>query len=124
MTYFDRLISSGKYSRDSLYYWNRFGNFFLLFKAIFVVEAVAIVATVLSTRPTVSSPFFYIPMSVLGLTVVIYLTIAVLRLSALLHSRARDRRNLKQGVALDIPSVGWRPGRNWKPGMATTSQFE
>lgn len=96
----------------------------MLFKAIFVVEAVAIIATVLSTRPTVSSPFFYIPMSVLGLTLIIYLTIAVLRLSAVFRSRARDRRNLKQGVALDIPSVGWRPGRNWKPGMAPTSQFE
>jgi hypothetical protein len=115
MTYFDRLISWGKYSRESLYYWNRFGNFFLLFKAIFVVEAVAITATVLSTRPKVSSPFFYIPMSVLGLTLVIYLTTAVLRLSALFRSRARDRRNLKQGVALDLPAVGWRPARNWKP---------
>ena len=103
---------------------NRFWNFFWLFKAIFAVEAVALVATVLSTRPKVSSPFFYIPMGVLCMTIVVYITIAVIRLSTLFRSRARDRRNIRQGVALDIPPEGWSPPRNWKPGMAVTSQFE
>ncbi len=26
LTQFDRLIASGKYSKEFLYYWNRFGN--------------------------------------------------------------------------------------------------
>lgn len=113
-----RIVRLGNYSI------HRFWNFFLLFKAIFILEAVTVVSIVLSTRPRVTSPFFYVPISVLALTLATYLTIAVFRITALFRSNSRDRRNRRHGVALDIPPVGWTPDRSWKPGTALKSQFK
>ena len=52
-------------SSNSRYYFNRFQKFFLIAWLISVGEVIAVATTVLITRPNVSSPFFYVPISIL-----------------------------------------------------------
>jgi magnesium-transporting ATPase (P-type) len=85
-------------SSNSRYYVNRFQNFFLIAVLINTIEAVAVVAIMLTNRPTVSSPYFYVPISILGATIVAFLILATIFAVPFFRSAANDVRRRKQRV--------------------------
>ncbi len=83
-------------SSNSRYYLDRFQKFFLIAWLINIGEAIAVVTTVLITRPNVSSPFFYVPISILGATIVAFVILAIVFAVPFLRSAAKDVRRRKQ----------------------------
>ncbi|RAX18501.1 hypothetical protein DC347_00005 [Pseudarthrobacter sp. AG30] len=83
-------------SNKSRNYLNRFQKFFLIAWLVNVGEAIVVVTTVLITRPSVSSPFFYIPISVLGATTAAFVILAIIYAIPFLRSAADDVRRRKQ----------------------------
>lgn len=83
-------------SSNSRYYFNRFQNFLLIAVLINTIEAVAVVTIVLITRPNVSSPFFYVPISILGATIGAFVILAIIFAVPFLRSAANDVRRRKQ----------------------------
>lgn len=83
-------------SSNSRYYFNRFQKFFLIAWLISVGEVIAVATTVLITRPNVSSPFFYVPISILGATIGAFILLAIIFAVPFLRSAANDVRRRKQ----------------------------
>ncbi|MGX5715516.1 hypothetical protein [Arthrobacter sp. MAHUQ-56] len=83
-------------SSKSRNYFDRFQKFFLIAWLVNMGEAIAVVATVLITRPNVSSPFFYVPISVLGVTTGAFVILAIILTVPFLRSAAEDVRSRRQ----------------------------
>lgn len=81
-----------------MYFFNRFQKFFLVACLINSVEAIGVVTIVLITRPKVTSPFFFLPVSILGATIVTFIVLAIVFAVPFFGSVAADVRLRKQGL--------------------------
>jgi hypothetical protein len=85
-----------KLSKRSKYLLNRFQKFFLFAWLINIAEAIGVVTTVLITRPKVTSPFFFVPITILGATVVTFIVLGIVFAAPFFRSVLADVRHRKQ----------------------------
>lgn len=81
-----------------MYFFNRFQKFFLVACFINTAEAIGVVTTVLITRPQVTSPFFFLPISILGATIVTFIVLGIFFAVPFFKSVATDVRLRKQAL--------------------------
>ncbi|MCU6481655.1 hypothetical protein [Arthrobacter sp. A2-55] len=93
-------------SNKSKYYFDRFQRFMLYAHLILGAEALCIVAVVLITKPRGVSPFFVVPISVLGLSFIAYCVAVAYFAIPFYRSLWEQRRLRKRGLPVDSTDPG------------------
>jgi len=102
----DQTFGSSRASNKTLFYFKRFQSFIGIFMAIAGVEAFAIVAIELITRPHGFSLYFIIPISALALTLVLLIILGIYFLIPVIRAVIEERRLRKQGLPVDSTDPG------------------
>ncbi|MGO4473878.1 hypothetical protein AB4Y95_18300 [Arthrobacter sp. M-10] len=94
----EALAATGKYSNATLEAYTRFQKGMLIRTGLLLGEMIIIMITLASLRPDVSSPFFWVPIGVMWLSVLTYAVLWVPGYWRIVRSSAADRKRRKQGL--------------------------
>jgi hypothetical protein len=103
MVYSDQLAATGKYSKATLDEYDRFQRGMLIRAGMIVGLMIIIIISIASFRPPVTSPFFLIPMGVMGLAILAYTAVGFAGCWKIIRFSAADRKRRRQGLPLDLP---------------------
>ena len=104
--YSDNLAATGKYSKVTLDEYDKFQKGMLIRTGILLGLMIIIMITLAGVRPTVTGPFFFIPMGVMGLAILAYAAMGFAGCWKIVRSSTSDRKRRRQGLPLDLPESG------------------
>jgi hypothetical protein len=103
IVYSDKLAATGKYSKETLDEYDKFQHGMLIRTGILLGLMIIIMITLASVRPTVTGPFFLIPMGVMALSLLVYAVMWFAAYWKLNRLFAADRKRRGLGLPLDLP---------------------
>jgi hypothetical protein len=101
--YSDKLAATGKYSKETLDEYDKFQHGMLIRTGMLLGLMIIIMITLASVRPTVTGPFFLIPMGVMGLAILAYAAVGFGGCWKIVRLSAADRKRRGLGLPLDLP---------------------